>query len=1001
MARDLSRPGQAEVKQVAKSILDTGIERVSLAQLPAFQRLVMRRAMHDADFRTRLFRLVDVFPRLHGARDIYNHARQYLADGESGLVARGLRMAGEAPMGEAAAVSAIRSGIEGVARLFIAGSSTGEIATRAEAYAKQGISTTVDLLGEKTLSQAEAERYQERLAEMARALSRASGRLTGLPSHDHLGPIPAASISIKPTALSPHFGALSQEIGVSEVQERLRPVLGEALEPGLLCFLDMEDHEAREPTLELLERLAMDPAYARLHLGAVIQAYLTTAEADLGKVIALSTARVERGWTPLWVRLVKGAYFDAEMVRAAIEGWHAPVWQAKEETDYSYERCIDAALAACDRIRPAFGTHNLRSISYAVATARASGIPPEAYEVEMLFGMADSLARAVRSQIPRVRLYLPMGELIPGMSYLVRRLIENTSNESFLRSGFVERHHSSLKRLLAEPRPPKPVRLARPAGDRLEAPFRHHPALEYHFRGERARLENAISKLEAEGIGSILGAEFAGRRVPVVAGGKRIETEGEITSVNPANPAIVVARSAAATPDEADEALRCAREAFSAWEATPARERAGILLRAADWISSHREELAALEVLEAGKPWREAEGDVTETIDYLELYSRAAVRLFDGDELDSPLGEMNRLFHRAKGIAAVISPWNFPMAIPMGMASAAIATGNTVVLKPAEQTPACALAILRAFEEAGLPDGVLNLLPGIGEEIGPRLVEHPDVSVIAFTGSFAVGTSIIAGAGRAASGLRDIKRVIAEMGGKNAIVVDADADLDQAIPGAIYSAFGFAGQKCSAASRLIVMRGQEDEVLERLKGAAEALVIGDPRRAEVQMGPLIDGDALERVQRYVAGAEASGTLVRPNQSLPETGFFAAPALVVNPAPGSPALEEEIFGPVLCVQFAKDLDEAIELANSSVYGLTAGIYSRSPASIATASRRLDAGNIYINRPITGAIPGRQPFGGHRRSGVGSKAGSPEYLNQFVNPVVVSENTLRQGFVPEIS
>ncbi|MDA8397090.1 MAG: proline dehydrogenase family protein [Actinomycetota bacterium] len=1000
MAVDVSRPRQAEVKQVAKAILDAGIERVSLAQLPAFQRLVMRRAMHDADFRTRLFRLVDVFPRLQGPRDIYDHARQYLADGGSGLLARGLRMAGEAPLGEAAAVSTIRSGIESVARLFIAGSSTGEIATRAEAYAKQGISTTVDLLGEKTLTQAEAERYQERLLEMAKALSRVSGRLAGLPTQDHLGPIPAASISIKPTALSPHFGALSQELGVSEVQERLRPVFGEALEPGLLCFLDMEDLEAREPTLELLGRLATDPAYAGLHLGVVIQAYLTTAESDLGKVIAVSTARVERGWTPLWVRLVKGAYFDAELVRAAIEGWTAPVWRSKEETDYSYERCIDVALAASDRIRPAFGTHNLRSLSYAIAAARANGIPPEAYEVEMLFGMADSLARAVRTQIPRVRLYLPMGELIPGMSYLVRRLIENTSNESFLRSGFVERHRSSLNRLLAEPKPAKPSHV-RSDGDRLDAPFEHHPSLEYHFKSERRRLEHAISKLEAEGISSLFGTEFAGRRVPVISGGKRIETEGEITSVNPADPATVVARSASARPDDADEALRCAREALGTWAATPARERARILLRAADWISSHREELAALEVLEAGKPWREAEGDVTETIDYLELYSRAAVRLFDGEELDSPLGEMNRLYHRAKGIAAVISPWNFPMAIPMGMASAAIATGNTVVLKPAEQTPACALAILRAFEEAGLPDGVLNLLPGVGEDIGPYLTEHPDVSVIAFTGSFAVGTSIIAGTGRAASGLRDIKRVIAEMGGKNAIVVDADADLDQAIPGAIYSAFGFAGQKCSAASRLIVMRGQEDEILERLKGAAEALVIGDPRRSEVQMGPLIDGEALERVQRYVAAAEAAGDVMRPSQSLPETGFFVAPALVIDPAPGSPALEEEIFGPVLCVQLANGLDEAIELANSSVYGLTAGIYSRSPSSIATASRRLDAGNIYINRPITGAIPGRQPFGGHHRSGVGSKAGSPDYLSQFVNPVVVSENTLRQGFVPEIS
>ena len=1000
MATRLSRPGQAEVKQVAKAILDAGVERVSLAQLPAFQRLIMRRAMHDPDFRTRLFRLVDVFPRLRGPGDIYSHARQYLAEGESGIVARGLRVAGEAPLGEAAAVSAIRSGIEGVAKLFIAGSTAEEITGRAAAYAAQGISTTVDLLGEKTLGQAEAERYQRRVLELAGALSGAGSRLAGLPARDHLGPIPAASVSIKPTALSPHFAALSQELGVSEVLERLHPILTQALEPGLLCFLDMEDHEAREPTLELIERVALEPSYARLHLGAVVQAYLTGAAEDLERVISISERRVERGWTPLWVRLVKGAYFDAEMVRASIEGWPPPVWQRKEETDFSYERCIDAALAAADRIRPAFGTHNLRSIAYAVATSRANGLPPDAFEIEMLFGMADSLARAVRTQVPRVRLYLPTGELIPGMSYLVRRLIENTSNESFLRSGFVERRHS-LNRLLAEPKAGRPAKSASLAADRLGEPFHHHPALEYHLASERARMHTAISKLEGEGIGSLFGSEFARRRIPVVAGGKRIETEGEIISANPANPALVIARSASAGVEEAAEALRCAREASGAWAATPARQRAAILLRAADWISSHREELAALEVLEAGKPWREAEGDITETIDYLELYSRAAVRLFESKELDSPLGEMNRLMHRPKGVAAVISPWNFPMAIPMGMASAAIATGNTVVLKPAEQTPACALGILRAFEEAGLPDGVLNLVPGIGEAIGPRLVDDPDVSVIAFTGSFAVGTSIIAAAARVVPGKRDIKRVIAEMGGKNAIVIDADADLDQAIPGAIYSAFGFAGQKCSAASRLIVLLGQEEEILERLTGALEAMIIGDPRRSEVQMGPLIDGDALQRVERSVGDAREGSEVIRSGQALPETGYFAAPAVVMNPEPGSPVLEEEIFGPVLCVQFADDLDHAIELANSSVYGLTAGIFSRSPASITLASQRLDAGNIYINRPITGAIPGRQPFGGHRHSGVGSKAGSPEYLGQFVNPVVVSENTLRQGFVPEIS
>jgi RHH-type proline utilization regulon transcriptional repressor/proline dehydrogenase/delta 1-pyrroline-5-carboxylate dehydrogenase len=487
--------------------------------------------------------------------------------------------------------------------------------------------------------------------------------------------------------------------------------------------------------------------------------------------------------------------------------------------------------------------------------------------------------------------------------------------------------------------------------------------------------------------------------VPAFIGGREVRTSESIVSVDPADAGTEVARSASCGIAEADDALQAAAAAQRSWAARPVVDRAAVLFRAADWMRSRRFELAAMEVFEASKPWKEADADVCEAIDFCEYYGRRMLRLAGGGEVQSPPGEANALRYDALGIAVVIAPWNFPLAIPTGMTAAALVAGNAVLLKPAEQTPLVAWQLVRAFRESGMPPGVVNLLPGVGEVVGAYLVDHPAVNLIVFTGSRAVGLDIVAKAARVAEGQRHTKRVIAEMGGKNAVIVDSDADLDQAVPGVIQSAFGYAGQKCSAASRLVVHSAVYKEMLERLAGAAEEVVVGHPKHMPVTVGGLIDEDAQRRVLSYIERGAVEGRILCRRTDVPRQGFFVGPAIVTNLERSSTLVTDEIFGPVLSVLEAGSYDEAIEIANDTVYALTGGVYSRTRAHTRRAANELRAGNVYINRAITGAVVGRQPFGGYGLSGVGSKAGGPDYLLQFLNPRTVTENTLRQGFASE--
>jgi RHH-type proline utilization regulon transcriptional repressor/proline dehydrogenase/delta 1-pyrroline-5-carboxylate dehydrogenase len=978
-----------EVTDLARRIADLGAgEQASVFNMSWWSERMLEWAMAHAAFKTRLFHFVDVFPALRSDENVVRHLEEYFEGVEvPSQLKLGLDLADRVPLGKATSALVARRNIRRMARQFIVGESPHDAEDDLRRLWGHGSSFTVDLLGEKTLTSGQADAYAARVLEMLEALGSSTLKWEAQ-SHlerDDVGPLARVNLSVKPTALSPKFSPLTAEEGLEQVKSRLRPILRRAQALGAFINLDTEHYDVKALTYRLVKELWGEPEFEAMEGGVVVQAYLKESAGDLQDLISWSGSRSR----PFTVRLVKGAYWDTETVVAQAEGWPIPVYEHKAQTDLNYERCVRLLHDAHGTIKAAFASHNLRSLAYAVAYAREKGISDRGYELQMLYGMAEPIQHAIRSLGLRLRIYAPVGELIPGMAYLVRRLLENTSNESFIRHRFAESW--SLEQLVA---PPAALELPDPERGSLRRST--NPSSPSAYEPE------PLAEWRRPGMMEAFGAEIErcslGLEVPAVIGGREIWTRRTITSVDPGDPSTTVATSAACGPEEAAGAIASAASAWPAWRRAPAVERSAILFRAAHWMRERRGELAALQIFEAGKPWKEADADVCEAIDFCEYYGREMIRLDKGGLVQSPPGERNRLTYASRGVGVVIAPWNFPLAIPMGMTAAALVAGNPVVLKPAEQSPGVAWQIVRAFKAAGLPDGVLNFLPGYGEEVGPALVEHPEVSFVTFTGSRAVGLGIVESAARHKPGQSHVKRVVAEMGGKNAIIVDSDADLDQAVPGILHSAFGYAGQKCSAASRLIVLSSVYDETLERLAAAGEEVIVGHPRKSGVTVGPLIDEDAYKRVHDCIQQGRKEGRAVLVREDVPAEGYFAGPAIFDGLSPESDLVKQEIFGPVLSVLKAKTFDEAMKLANDTEYALTGGLYSRLPSHLERAAEEMRAGNVYLNRPTTGAVVGRQPFGGYGMSGVGSKAGGPDYLMQFLNPRVVTENTLRQGFAP---
>jgi 1-pyrroline-5-carboxylate dehydrogenase len=512
------------------------------------------------------------------------------------------------------------------------------------------------------------------------------------------------------------------------------------------------------------------------------------------------------------------------------------------------------------------------------------------------------------------------------------------------------------------------------------SPFRNEPLSDFKGSPEHFRqMQEALRDVEKE----------LGRKYPLVIGAERIETGETFHSYNPSKKEQVVGTFSKGNPDSAALAINKAGEAFESWSHSPAETRIKLLLSTAKILRDRKFHYAAWMVYEVGKSWAEADADVAEAIDFCEFYAREMVRIAGHQPITPVPGERNRLEYIPLGVGVVIPPWNFPLAILVGMTTASIVSGNTVVLKPSSDSPTIGYKFFEALEEAGMPAGVVNFLPGPGSSVGDALVAHPRTRFIAFTGSKEVGLHINELAAKHQPGQIWIKRVIAEMGGKDSIIVDIETDLESAVEGVAASAFGYQGQKCSACSRAIVVETVYEAFLEKLKDRAETIKVGDPADPETYMGPVINNRAKESIQEYIKIGKQEGRLVTGGKEVSGPGYFIGPTVIADVPPDARLSQEEIFGPVLAVLRASDFDEALRMANNTEYGLTGAVYTKNRAKIEKAAQRFHVGNLYFNRKCTGALVGGHPFGGFNMSGTDSKAGGRDYLLLFTQAKSISE------------
>ena len=971
------------------------------------QKLMGVSTANDA-LKVQLFRFVDTLPYLTDPREVGRHLREYLTEAKAHLpwwARAGIRLIPERGFAGRLLARQARSNAEGMARKFIAGSNVDEAVAAVLKMRSKKLAFTIDLLGEATITESEADAVQRHYLDLLGGLPPVVNATAEVPAvdRDDRGPIPRVNVSVKLSALFSQFDPIDPDGTSRAVRARLRPILALAKANAAFVNFDMEQYSFKDTTLRIFRDILGEPEFRDWpHVGIAVQAYLRDTEDDLRALLAW--ARDDRK-CPVWVRLVKGAYWDYETVIAAQNGWPVPVWTDKWQSDACFERCSRFLLENYDHLVPAFASHNVRSIAHALAVAEDLKVPPRRYEFQMLYGMADPVKDALQSLGRRVRVYTPYGQLLPGMAYLVRRLLENTSNDSFLRQGFTE--GVSEDQLLNNPTTQANGRREPAGGSLTPSPTMHTPGTNHRpaHAGRSPFVNEPLSDFArtdnrdkmAAALGAVRGQ--LGGTFPPVIDNRPVPTAEFIASVNPAKSSEVLGRTGRATAKQAEEAIASAAKAFEAWRDTPVGDRAALLRRTAEVMRRRRFELAAWIVLETGKPWRESDADVAEAIDFCLYYALEAEKMDRPQDVDVP-GEENRYFYEPRGVAAVIAPWNFPLAILCGMTAAAVVTGNTAVMKPAEQSGIVGAKLMECFQQADAPPGVVNFLPGVGEEVGPVLVNHPDVALIAFTGSLKVALLINEQAGRTRGGQQFVKKVIAEMGGKNAVIVDADADLDEAVKGVVDSAFGYGGQKCSAGSRAIVLEGVYDRFVERLIEATKSLTVSAAESPGCSLGPVIDADSRDRVLRFIdAGRREARLAFQYDLSgLDRDGFFVPPTVFADVPESASIAQEEIFGPVLSVLRAKDLDDALRIANGTRYALTGGVYSRSPEHIQQVKRRFRVGNLYVNRRCTGALVHRQPFGGFKMSGIGSKAGGPDYLLQFVVPRTITENTLRRGFAP---
>jgi len=938
---------------------------------------LMNWAMKDPAFKIQLFRFVDVFPMLTTADKVHDYLADYLSQPGVSLppgMDLGLKAGG---LAKGIMSKTIAGRITAMAGNFIAGTDAASALSKLKKLWDDDVAFSVDLLGEACLSDEEAAAYRRRYLDLIETLPEqvrrwnANDRLES----DHIGPVPRTNVSIKISSLCARTDPIDFHGSLDRLSNALRPILQSAAKHEVLVNFDMEQAALKELTFALFERCCEEVDFPA---GIAVQSYLRSGVEDAERLIGWA----RRTGRQVTVRLIKGAYWDYELVHAEQMNWPVPVWTKKRQTDACFERMAERFVEAMPRradqggVKLALGSHNIRSIAHSLALLETHGLPQSAIEIQMLFGMADQLKTAVQKRGLRCREYVPVGQMIPGMAYLVRRLLENTSNQSWLRAGFSD--DLPEEQLLSSPHIPN---------EQSE----HLAVAETAAQTQRHRLSPAVEGL---GDGRPLSNE------PLRDFAQTDQRDGFAQTIDSTTVPTV---DAIATAQQADEAIARAAAAFPAWRDTPAIQRSATLVKAATLMRDRRDELCGIIIREAGKTWREADADVCEAIDFCQYYARCAVGLFEPRRLGKFVGELNHTWYQPCGIAAVISPWNFPLAICAGMTTAALATGNTAIVKPSTQTRGIARTMCEILRLSGAPADVLQFLPGSGSVVGSALVRDRRVNLIAFTGSKEVGLGILQAAGHTADGQAFVKRVVCEMGGKNATIVDDSADLDEAVLGVRQSAFAYSGQKCSACSRAIVLDAVHEMFLRRLIESTRALVVGDPMDPATDVGPVIDESAAAKIRQYIEVGKSEGTLELacevPLGLEDRVGKpYIGPHVFSGIESEHRLAQEEIFGPVLSVMRVSSFQQALEVANSTAYKLTGGVFSRKPSHLEAARREFRVGNLYLNRGITGALVGRQPFGGFGLSGGGTKAGGADYLLHFVEPRCCTENTMRHGFAP---
>ncbi|MCB1882977.1 MAG: bifunctional proline dehydrogenase/L-glutamate gamma-semialdehyde dehydrogenase PutA [Geminicoccaceae bacterium] len=873
-------------------------------------------------------------------------------------------------LGEPVVREAMRQSMKVLGRQFVLGQTIEDAIDRARKAERGGFRYSYDMLGEAARTAADAGRYFKSYTGALRAIAKGTKR-------DGLMDRPG--LSIKLSALHPRYEIAQWRRLRDELLPRLETLLAEARERDIAVTIDAEESERLEPSLDLVEALARSERLKGWNgLGIVVQAYQKRA---LPVILWLQDLAGRTG-RRIPVRLVKGAYWDAEIKRAQQEGLDDfPVFTRKVTTDVSYLACADALLDGGDAFYPQFATHNAHTLSWVLERAGNR----RGFEFQKLHGMGDTLyqeiALAKDAGVP-TRVYAPVGSHADLLPYLVRRLLENGANSSFVHQ--IVDPNASLDALVADPvaklrrlEPKRHPGIRKPAD--LYAPVRRNAA------GINLADPKALDGLAAALAASpVEGLEAA----PGVEGAKGTWHEVQ----NPADRAHRLGRVLMADAATAVRAVELAAKGAPAWAATPVRRRAEILRAAADRMEDAQADLLALCVREAGKSLRDAVADLREAVDFLRYYAVEAERLMGAPvRLPGPTGEENELHLHPRGVFVTISPWNFPIAIFAGQTAAALAAGNAVVAKPAEQTSLVGAAVVACLHAAGVSKDALVLLTGEGHVIGSALVTHPAVAGVAFTGSNAAAFAI--NRAMAATDL-PIRPLIAETGGINAMIVDNSALPEQVVVDAVESAFRSAGQRCSALRLVCVQEETAPKLIEMLEGAMDELELGDPGLLATDVGPVIDEEARDGVEAHLR-AMGARVLHRTRTQGLNGGTFVAPALVRLDSVAD--LEREVFGPVLhLVTYKGDrLESAIDAINAKGYGLTFGVQSRIDNTIERAVARVHAGNVYVNRNVIGAVVGTQPFGGEGLSGTGPKAGGPHYLLRFLGERVVSVNTAAVG------